>query len=256
MLPTHPNTPPQHTHQSPPPVPSPPNPYCTHPLVTSGRISVDLAHLLPEVRYNTGKVRRNTTKARILTAQEMSDAIEEAEDRAARRDAQAPAREQRRAENNGPTATSSTLPGGSRPSRRRTASPGAASASSSSLSIAGPSTRSAPSSASHGHRLPAPSGTSPPACLLLAGYWMSHQQLPSASEGPDYLPLPPNPGPLYCRINLSVPVLDRFLNGQDTRPDFRLSREALEVLLDLLHQEQRHGWGATIETLVIFVLAG
>ncbi|XP_051264121.1 uncharacterized protein LOC127367915 [Dicentrarchus labrax] len=57
-------------------------------------ISVDLAHLLPEVRYNTGKVRRNTTKARILTAQEMSDAIEEAEDRAARREAQALAREQ------------------------------------------------------------------------------------------------------------------------------------------------------------------
>ncbi|XP_051282727.1 uncharacterized protein LOC127378127 [Dicentrarchus labrax] len=107
----------------------------------------------------------------------MSDAIEEAEDRAARREAQALAREQRRAENNGPTATSSTLPGGSRPSHR-TASHGAASASCSGLSIAGPSTRSAPSSASHGHQLPAPSGTSPPS--LPAPGWLLDEPSTSA----------------------------------------------------------------------------
>ncbi|XP_051237319.1 uncharacterized protein LOC127352726 [Dicentrarchus labrax] len=35
------------------------------------------------------------------------------------------------------------------------------------------------------------------ACLHLAGYWMSHQHLPSASEGPDCLPLPPNVNALY-----------------------------------------------------------
>ncbi|KAJ4943705.1 hypothetical protein JOQ06_006203 [Pogonophryne albipinna] len=64
------------------------------------------------------------------------------------------------------------------------------------------------------------------------------------------------PRPLYCRVNLSVPVLDRFFNDQDTRPDFRLSRESLNVLLDLLGQDRRHGWGATIETLVfLFWLA-
>ncbi|XP_071062736.1 putative nuclease HARBI1 [Pseudochaenichthys georgianus] len=64
------------------------------------------------------------------------------------------------------------------------------------------------------------------------------------------------PRPLYCRINLSVPVLDRFFNDQDTRPDFRLSRESLKVLLELLGQDRRHGWGATIETLVfLFWLA-
>ncbi|KAF3844220.1 hypothetical protein F7725_013561 [Dissostichus mawsoni] len=64
------------------------------------------------------------------------------------------------------------------------------------------------------------------------------------------------PRPLYCRINLTVPVLDRFFNDQDTRPDFRLSRESLNALLDLLGQERRHGWGATIETLVfLFWLA-
>ncbi|XDV29209.1 hypothetical protein PO909_032354, partial [Leuciscus waleckii] len=62
--------------------------------------------------------------------------------------------------------------------------------------------------------------------------------------------------PLYCRINLSVPVLDGFFNDRDTRPDFRLSREALRVLLDLLRSDQQHGWGSTIETLVfIFWLA-
>ncbi|KAF3840022.1 hypothetical protein F7725_018739 [Dissostichus mawsoni] len=64
------------------------------------------------------------------------------------------------------------------------------------------------------------------------------------------------PRPRYCRINLSVPVLDRFFNDQDTRPDSRLSRESLNVLLDLLGQDRRHGWGATIETLVfLFWLA-
>ncbi|XP_056460082.1 putative nuclease HARBI1 [Gadus chalcogrammus] len=61
---------------------------------------------------------------------------------------------------------------------------------------------------------------------------------------------------MYCRINPTVPVLDRYFNGQDTKTDFRLGREALAVLLDLLGQERRHGWGATIETLVfLFWLA-
>ncbi|KAF1371424.1 hypothetical protein PFLUV_G00278470 [Perca fluviatilis] len=80
--------------------------------------------LLAEINYNksTGKVRRNVTKARILTAQEMSDTIEEVEDRAARQEAQALARrdrEQQRARDTSPAATSSTLPSGSRPSHRK-----------------------------------------------------------------------------------------------------------------------------------------
>ncbi|KAL4001538.1 Fc receptor-like protein [Sarotherodon galilaeus] len=37
---------------------------------------------------------------------------------------------------------------------------------------------------------------------------------------------------------------------EDTRPDFRLSRESLAVLLNLQDQDRRHGWGATIEILV------
>lgn len=50
--------------------------------------------------------------------------------------------------------------------------------------------------------------------------------------------------------------MDRFFSQEDPRPDFRLSRESLAVLQNLLNQERRHGWGATIETLVfLFWLA-
>lgn len=62
--------------------------------------------------------------------------------------------------------------------------------------------------------------------------------------------------PIYCRVKLAVPVLDRFVNGEETRQDFRLSRDSLAVLLKLLNQGRRHGWGATLETLVfLFWLA-
>ncbi|KAL3999235.1 nuclease HARBI1 [Sarotherodon galilaeus] len=47
-----------------------------------------------------------------------------------------------------------------------------------------------------------------------------------------------------------------FFSQEDPRPDFRLSRESLAVLLNLLNQDRRHGWGATIEILVfLFWLA-
>ncbi|XP_074487588.1 uncharacterized protein LOC141765488 [Sebastes fasciatus] len=99
-----------------------------------------------------------------------SDVIEEAEDRAARREAQALARrQQQRAEATSPAATSSTLPGGSRPSPRRTVPLGAAPATNSSLSTAGPSAPSAPSCASHGPRLPATTNT--PASLPAEGHF-------------------------------------------------------------------------------------
>ncbi|XP_071381368.1 uncharacterized protein [Centroberyx affinis] len=178
----HPLSPPPVPNTQNPPPPPPANPYLTHPLVASGQITADLAHLLAEINYarNTGKVRRNTTKARILTAQEMSDAIEEAEDRAARREAQALARrdrEQQRAEDTSPAATSSTLPGGSRPSRRTSL--GAAPATSSGLPIVGPSTPLAPSCASHGPRLPAPSGTPSPTSLPA----QEHQHHPPSPAG-------------------------------------------------------------------------
>ncbi|KAK9539465.1 hypothetical protein VZT92_004571 [Zoarces viviparus] len=75
--------------QNQPPSAPPPNPYITHPLVTSGQITVDLAHLLAEINYIV-------------------------EDRDARQEAQALARrdrEQQRAGDTGPAATFSTLSG-------------------------------------------------------------------------------------------------------------------------------------------------
>ena len=54
----------------------------------------------------------------------------------------------------------------------------------------------------------------------------------------------------YCQINATVPVLQRFFQGEDTRPDFRLSRQAIQVLLGVLQTERQHGWGPTMETLV------
>ena len=54
----------------------------------------------------------------------------------------------------------------------------------------------------------------------------------------------------YCQTNATVPVLQRFFQGEDTRPDFRLSRQAIQVLLGVLQTERQHGWGPTMETLV------
>ncbi|XP_052445479.1 putative nuclease HARBI1 [Carassius gibelio] len=54
----------------------------------------------------------------------------------------------------------------------------------------------------------------------------------------------------YCRLNLHVPVLEKFFDGGDTKADFRLTRESLNKLLELLHQQRRHGWGTTLQTLV------
>ena len=47
-----------------------------------------------------------------------------------------------------------------------------------------------------------------------------------------------------------MPVLQRFFQGEDTRPDFRLSRQAIQVLLGVLQTERQHGSGPTMETLV------
>lgn len=62
----------------------------------------------------------------------------------------------------------------------------------------------------------------------------------------------------YNCLCCSPPFLqaDRFFNQEDTGPDFRVSRESLAVLLNLLNQDQRHGWGATIETLVCGLVSG
>ncbi|KAJ4923586.1 hypothetical protein JOQ06_021497 [Pogonophryne albipinna] len=47
----------------------------------------------------------------------------------------------------------------------------------------------------------------------------------------------------YCIINATVPVLQRYFADEDTRPDFRLGREAIQQLLVALKTERQHGWG-------------
>lgn len=56
----------------------------------------------------------------------------------------------------------------------------------------------------------------------------------------------------YCLVNSTVPVLQRYFGGEDTRLDFRLGREAIHQLLVSLKTERQHehGWGPTLETLV------
>lgn len=58
-------------------------------------------------------------------------------------------------------------------------------------------------------------------------------------------------------MNPTVPVLRLFFDEEnDTRPDYRLSRESLNALLSMLHEDRHHGWGQTIKVLVfIFWLA-
>lgn len=58
------------------------------------------------------------------------------------------------------------------------------------------------------------------------------------------------------QINTTVPVLRVFFEENDTRADYRLSRESLNALMSMLHQDQHHGWGQIIKVLVfIFWLA-
>jgi len=65
-----------------------------------------------------------------------------------------------------------------------------------------------------------------------------------------------------CNLHSNEPyyepdVLRLFFDGDnDTRPDYRLSRESLNALLSMLHEDRHHGWGQTIKVLVfIFWLA-
>ncbi|KAJ7993751.1 hypothetical protein DPEC_G00257930 [Dallia pectoralis] len=66
----------------------------------------------------------------------------------------------------------------------------------------------------------------------------------------------PNHALHYCVINATVPVLQRYYGGEDTRPDNRLGREAMHQLMVALKTDRQHGWGPTLETLVfLFWLA-
>lgn len=55
----------------------------------------------------------------------------------------------------------------------------------------------------------------------------------------------------YCQLNPTVPVLRRYFSGEDTRPDFCLSRASIQLLLRTTGSHRHHGWGPELETLVL-----
>ncbi|XP_054458905.1 uncharacterized protein LOC129094669 [Anoplopoma fimbria] len=138
--------------ESPPSSPSS-DPFLTHPLVASGRIPVDVARVLSKTdqTFDIEKVRRSS---HVLTAQQMSDVIKKVEDSAARMISRSVKRQE--AEDTDPAVSSSTLPGGSRFSRKRSLSSGAHPATS--FGAAGPSALFVPTSTSPSASI-APSST-------------------------------------------------------------------------------------------------
>ena len=62
----------------------------------------------------------------------------------------------------------------------------------------------------------------------------------------------------YCRVNPHVPVLRMYLDNEtDLRPDFRLSRHTIGLLIQALDAPVDLGWGHDLEVLVfLFWLAG
>ncbi|KAJ8405053.1 hypothetical protein AAFF_G00329740 [Aldrovandia affinis] len=51
----------------------------------------------------------------------------------------------------------------------------------------------------------------------------------------------------YVSFNRSVPILKLFREDGDLRPNFRLARETLHVVFDMLPWEKLHGWGHELE---------
>ncbi|KAM6938404.1 uncharacterized protein PEZ65_004686 [Lycodopsis pacificus] len=129
--------------ESPPSSPSS-DPCLTHPLVASGHITVELAHVLFKTNQ-TCEIRKVRRSAYVLTAQEMSDVIKKVEDSAARVEARSVKRQG--ADDTDLAVSSSTLPGGSRLGRKRRLPSGAHPDTSS--GAAGPSALFVPACASH-----------------------------------------------------------------------------------------------------------
>ncbi|KAM3610082.1 uncharacterized protein V6R79_025047 [Siganus canaliculatus] len=58
----------------------------------------------------------------------------------------------------------------------------------------------------------------------------------------------------YSRVNPHVPLLSLYFEGGDLRKDFRLSRQTLDNLINILGNTD-HGWGRVLEVLVVYWLA-
>ncbi|XP_016376726.1 putative nuclease HARBI1, partial [Sinocyclocheilus rhinocerous] len=54
----------------------------------------------------------------------------------------------------------------------------------------------------------------------------------------------------YTQINDQVPILVKFFSGDDLRPAFRLSRNSINMLVQMLPRQKAHGWSHEIEVLV------
>ncbi|CAL9708123.1 unnamed protein product [Knipowitschia caucasica] len=55
----------------------------------------------------------------------------------------------------------------------------------------------------------------------------------------------------YCKVNVVVPILRLWLDVElDTKPDFRLSRQAMHSLQCVMRRAQDHGWGNEYEVLI------
>ena len=58
------------------------------------------------------------------------------------------------------------------------------------------------------------------------------------------------PARRYAQLNRGVPILALFFSEADTKPAFRLSRDSINMLLQMLPLERTHGWGAEMEVMV------
>ncbi|KAL1268450.1 hypothetical protein QQF64_033813 [Cirrhinus molitorella] len=54
----------------------------------------------------------------------------------------------------------------------------------------------------------------------------------------------------YSQINDQVPILAQFFSGDELKESFRLSRDSINMLVQMLPRQKAHGWSHEIEVLV------
>ncbi|XP_030266715.1 putative nuclease HARBI1 [Sparus aurata] len=55
---------------------------------------------------------------------------------------------------------------------------------------------------------------------------------------------------MYAQLNDQVSILATFFSGAEVKPAFRLSRNSITMLLQMLPREKSHGWSHLLEVLV------
>ncbi|XP_034552580.1 putative nuclease HARBI1 [Notolabrus celidotus] len=56
--------------------------------------------------------------------------------------------------------------------------------------------------------------------------------------------------PVYGRMNIRVPVLAAFFDGQDLMANYRLSRQSMEALMRILPSKTAQGWSHEVQVLM------